>query len=68
MYPEPDAIPGPAREPAEAMNLTEVFGFIISWNVPEVNPTFIVEYEVFIDRADSRRQKRQTVPIQNRTK
>ena len=63
LYPDPDAIPGPAMEPKQAINVTDGCGFIISWNVPDVNPTFIAEYEVIISRADSRRRKRQADSI-----
>ena len=49
--------------PAAATNVTEGFGFTISWNVPEVEPAFIEGYEVFINRADLRRWKRQKYPI-----
>ena len=63
MYSPPDAIPDSAKAPAAATNVTEGFGFIISWNVPEVEPAFIEGYEVFINRADLRRRKRQEDPI-----
>ena len=63
LYPDPGAIPDSAKTPAAATNVTEGFGFTISWNVPEVDPAFIEGYEVIINRADLRRRKRQEYPI-----
>ena len=64
MYPDPGAIPDSAKTPAAATNVTEGFGFTVTWNVPEVEPAFIDGYEVIINRADLRRQKRQEDHIQ----
>ena len=63
LNPPPDTIPDSAKTPAAATNVTEGFGFTITWNVPEVDPAFIEGYEVFINRADLRRRKRQEYPI-----
>ena len=63
LYPGPGAIPDSAMAPAAATNVTEGFGFTISWNVPEVDPVFIEGYEVIINRADSCYRKRQEDPI-----
>ena len=65
LYPDPDAVPVSAMAPKDATNVTgpEVFGFTITWNAPDVEPAFIEGYEVFINRADLRRRKRQAYPI-----
>ena len=53
---DPDAIPDSAREAVETKNVTEGFGFVIVWNIPEPSE-FIYKYEVIITELTRRKRR-----------
>ena len=59
---DPSAIPDSAREPADSGNITDEFGFVIVWNVPEPSE-FIYEYEVLITEQARRNRRNEPKPM-----